>query len=299
MTLRSGEVYFSEQDSSFIVPESISLFGLSISFYGLFLILAALIGIVFVGEAVRRKKQDTEKSLTLLTLVIVSALVGARIHYVLFDWQTFVQNPITLFQFRSGGLSYFGGMFGAWFAVKLFCRKTKTDFLQYADTLCIGAASAAPFVWAGCAFVREPLGRFYDGLFSVRIEAEYLAGELPGVYFDELLAKAWSSGDAVMYIRMHPVAIYGIILSVVLFVTLCICAVKSKTDGGVFTAYLLMNSVLILVLEYFRADRAHIWGTEISVNYVVSGVIIVTILSGKVRQLLRKRKEKRKRFIAQ
>ena len=120
--------------------------------------------------------------------------------------------------------------------MKLFCRKTKTDFLQYTDTLCIGAASAAPFVWVGCAFVREPLGRFYDGLFSVRIEAEYLAGELPGVYFDELLAKAWSSGDAVTYIRMHPVAIYGIILSVVLFVTLCICAAKSKTDGGVFTA---------------------------------------------------------------
>lgn len=299
MTLRSGEVYFSEQNSSFIIPESISLFGLSISFYGLFLILAALIGIIFVGETVRRKKQDTEKSLTLLTLVIVFALVGARIHYVLFEWQTFAHNPMTLFQFRSGGLSYFGGLFGAWFAVKLFCCKTKTDFMQYADTLSIGAASAAPFVWAGCAFVREPLGRFYDGLFSVRIEAEYLAREMSVHHSEELLSNAWSEGDSVSYIRMHPVAVYGIVLSLVLLIVLCIYSAKTKTDGSVFTAYLMMNAVMIILLELFRADSAYIWGTKIPVNYVVSGVIIVTIVYGKVRHLMKKRKDRRRVFIPQ
>ncbi len=298
MTLRSGEVYFSEQDSSFIIPESISLFGLSISFYGLFLVLAALIGLIFVKEAVRRKKQDTEKSLTLFTVVIIFALIGARLYYVLFDWQTFVQNPIAIFRFRSGGLSYFGGLFGAWSAVKWFCRRTKTDFFAYADTLSMGAACAAPFVWAGCAFVREPLGRFYDGLFSVRIKTEYLR-ESTVQYAEELLSNAWDAGDTVTYMCMHPVAVYGIALSIVLFVVLCICAVKSKTDGTVFTAYLTMNAGVILVLEYFRADRAYIWGTEIPVNYVVAGVILATIAVGKVRQLLKKRKEKRKIFPAQ
>jgi len=271
VTLRSGEVYFSEQDGSFIIPESISLFGLSISFYGLCLLLAALIGIVFVKEAARRKGQDTEKSLTLLTVVIVSALVGARFYYVLFDWQTFVQNPVTVFQFRSGGLSYYGGLFGAWFAVKLFCRKTKTDFSEYADTLSIGAASAAPFVWVGCAFVREPLGKFYDGLFSVRI------------------------GD----VWMHPVAVYGIVLSIILFVLLCVYALKRKTDGEVFTAYLMMNAAVVAGLELFRADSAYVWGTEIPVNYVVSLVIAALIVSGRIRRLLKKRKEKKKIFITQ
>lgn len=299
MTLRSGEVYFSEQDSSLIIPESISLFGLSISFYGLCLLVAALIGIVFVKEVAKRKGQDTEKSLTLLTLVIVSALAGARLHYVLFDWYSFVQNPMALFQFRSGGLSYYGGLFGAWIAVKLFCRKTKTNFSEYADTLSMGAAAAAPLIWAGCAFVREPLGRFYDGLFSVRIEAAYLSGEMQASYYDELMNNVWNAEDSVAYIRMHPVAIYGLVLSVLLFTLLCIEAAKRKADGGVFTAYLMMNAVLISGLEAFRADSACIWGTEIPVNYVVSGVIVITIVSGNIRQLLKKRKEKRKIYITQ
>lgn len=291
MTLRSGDVYFSEQDSGFIIPESISLFGFTISFYGMFLILAALVGIIFAREAVRRKKQDTEKCLTLLTLVIVSALLGARIHYVLFDWQTFVQNPITIFQFRSGGLSYYGGLFGAWFAVKMFFRRTKSEFSQYADTLCISAASASPLIWLGCALVREPLGKFYDGLFSVRIEAEYLERAMPAAYTEELLENVWNADNSVAYIRMHPVAIYGAVLSVVLFVLLCIYAAKCKTDGAVFTAYLVLNSVVVAGLELFRADSAYVWGTEIPVNYVISAVIVATVVTGKVRQWIKKRRK--------
>ncbi len=298
MTLRSGEVYFSEQSRVFYIPESISLFGFSISFYGLFLVLAALISLVLVKEVVRRKKQDLEKTLTLFTVVIIFSLIGARLCYVLFDLQTFIQNPVAIFRFRSGGLSYFGGLFGAWFAVKWFCRRMKTDFLAYADTLSVGAACAAPFVWAGCAFVREPLGRFYDGLFSIRIEAEYLR-EAEISYTEELMANTWSMGDAATYVRMHPVAVYGIVISLVLFIVLCICGVKSETNGSVFTAYLLMNAVMIIVLEYFRADRAYIWGTEIPVNYVVAGVLLVTIVCGKLRRLFKKRKEKGNVFIAQ
>lgn len=297
MTLRLGEVYFSEQDSSLVVPESISLFGLSISFYGLFLVLAALVGFIFVKETSRRKKLDTEKCVTLLTLIIVSAIIGARVQYVLFDWQRFVHNPISVLQFRNGGLCYFGALFGAWFSVRCFCRKTKTDFFAYADTLCMGGACAAPLVWMGCAFVREPLGRFYDGLFSVKIEAQYLTEEIPERYLNELTTNAWEDKNSVVYVRMHPVAIYGILLSLIVLATLCICWKKKKTDGTVFSVYLVMNAVLIFILEMFRGDSAYVWGTEVPVNHVVSGVIVVTIVWGKLRQFIKKRKNGRMIFV--
>ena len=275
MKLRAAEIYFSEQGSCFSVPESISLFGFTVSFYGVCLLLAALAGIIGVKRVAKRQKQDTEICLTLMALVIVSALIGARLHYVLTDWQALVKSPVSLVQFRSGGLSYYGGLFGAWFAVKMFCRKTKTVFSEYADTLSVGAACAAPFIWAGCAFVREPLGRFYDGLFSVRIETEGVLRE------------------------MHPVAIYGIVLSSVLLLVLCVCAVKGNANGSVFNVYLMMNAVMIAALEVFRADSACVWGTEIPINYVISGVIAATILHGKLRQLIKKRREKRNVFISQ
>ncbi len=267
MTLRSGEVYFSEQSNSFLIPESISLFGFSISFYGICLVLAAFIGILMITEVTRRKRLSVEWNLTLIVIVILSALLGGRVYYVMFEWQKFAQNPLALLNFRSGGLSYFGALFGAWFAVKGYCRRKGAEFLQSADVLCFGAAAATPFVWCGCAFVREPLGKRYDGVFSVRIQAK----------------EALSDGGEA-FVSMHPVAIYGVVLGIVAWLALCVVLYKAKQAGTVFSTYLVLNAIMIGTLECFRSDSYCIWGTDIPVNYVVAGVVLLTMLVGWTRQ---------------
>jgi len=295
MTLRSGEIYFSEQDSSLNVPETISLFGLSISFYGLFLVVATLIGIIVTIKIARRKRQDAEWSLMLITLTIVSALLGARLYYVLFEWQVFLREPIALLDFRSGGLSYFGALFGAWFMIKWYCRRKGVEFARDADTLCIGAAAATPLVWAGCAFMREPIGRFYDGLFAMRIGMEYLPQDMNVVYSEELISNARNI-RTISCVSMHPVAVYGVIISIVAFVILCFYMHFEKQEGATFVMYLFLNAVTCIVLECFRADRSYIWGTEIPVNYVVAGVIVLVIVIGWIRQFMMNKKRKRNIF---
>ena len=292
MKLRTGELYFSEQSGSFTIPESISLFGLTISFYGIFLVLAALVGIVVITNMARKNIRNREWNLTLLTITIVSALLGGRIYYVLFEWQVFVHDPVALLSFRGGGISFFGALFGSWFAVKWYCRKKGADFLKNADMLCMGAATSAPFIWIGCAFVREPLGKFYEGFFSVQVEAEYVAQTVGQGSFNELLSNAGNVGETA-YISMHPVAIYGIVFSVILFLVLFFSARKVKCNGTVFTMYLLLNSVMSIVLESFRADSYCIWGTRIPANYVVAGVIILIIAVGWTRRTISEKKRKR------
>lgn len=279
MTLRSGEVMFSEQSESFLIPESVSVFGFTISFYGVCLVIAALVGILVVTEITRRKKYNTEFHLTLLTLAVVSALVGGRVFYVLFEWQYFVQHPLMVLNFRSGGLSYYGALLGAWFTIRGYCRKRDAEFLLSADVFSLGAAAAAPFVWCGCAFVREPLGKSYEGLFAVKIGGEY-----------------GTAGDGEAFASMHPVAIYGMVSSVLLFLLLCVISRKAKQTGTVFSGYLVLQSVTIFVLECFRADSYCIWGTDIPVNFVVAGVMILTIVAGGIRQISLQKKLKKIRF---
>ncbi len=281
MTLRSGEVYFSEQSDGFLIPESVSFFGFSVSFYGICLVLAALVGIIVISEVTRRRQQSVERSLTLIAIAIVSALLGGRLYYVVFEWKEFAQNPAALFNFRSGGLSYFGALFGAWFAVKWYCHRKDADFLQCADILCFGAAAVAPFVWCGCAFVREPLGKLYDGVFSVRISGRYFSAD---------------NGEA--YVSMHPVALYGIVLSVISGIVLCVVLRKAKQNGTVFTSYLVSNAVVMCILEWFRWDSYCIWGTAIPVNFVVSGVILLTITISGMRQFSINKKLKNIHFIS-
>ena len=256
------------------------------------MVIAALVGIIVIANVTRKKVRKEEWNLTLITVTIVSALLGARIYYVLFEWQTFVQDPIALFSFRGGGLSYFGALFGGWFAVKWYCRKKDAVFLENADALCLGAAASAPFVWIGCAFVREPLGKFYEGLFSVRVEAEYVPQAVGENSFGELVSNVRKIREAA-YISMHPVAIYGVVFSIALFVVLLLFARKAECNGTVFTVYLLLNSVMNIILECFRANSYCIWGTKIPTNYVVAGVIILIIAVGWIRRLFSEKKRKR------
>ena len=290
MTVRSGEVIFSEQGISYTIPESISLFGFSISFYGLFLALAVLVGIFVVLAEVKRKQQDIEWNITLITLVIVAALFGARIYYVLFQWRFFVENPVALVNFRGGGLSYFGALFGAWFVVKWYCRRKGGDFIQSADCLAFGAATIAPIVWLGCAMVREPVGRFYEGIFSVRIPRDNVSfGYMDSVFSRELLKNIHTVGN-VEYVTVHPVAIYGMVCSVFVFGILAVLKRFMKQSGGMFSLYLCLNAVMCFGLELFRAERCYIWGTNIPVNCIVATVLVITIVTGWLQQYLKQKK---------
>ena len=289
MTLKTGDVIFPEQESNFTIPESISVFGFSISFYGLFLAFAALVGIWIVVREAKRKQQNVEWNLTLITMVIISALIGARLYYVLFQWRVFVENPVALLNLRGGGLCYFGALFGAWSVVRRYCRKKEKDFLQSADTLVFGAAAAAPLVWLGCAMVREPMGLFYEGMFSVRISEVYLSGNVEPAYAETLLENARMVGTE-SYVSVHPIAVYGICGSVLIFLTLLFTKRFWKVQGDMFSLYLFLNSLLCFVLEFFRAERCYIWGTDIPVNCVVATVLMITIGAGWLQRFVEQKK---------
>lgn len=295
MTLRTGDVIFSKQENNITIPESISIFGFSISFYGLFLFLATLIGIWIIVRESQKKQQNVEWSITLITLVIISSLLGARIYYVLFQWRVFFEEPITLLNLRGGGLCYFGALFGAWATVKRYCKKKEKDFLQSADTMVFGAAAASPLIWGGCAMVREPMGIFYEGLFSVRISEAYLSGNVESAYAERLLENASMVGTE-SYVSVHPVALYGLCGSVVVFLMLLFMKRFLKTSGGVFSLYLFLNSILCFVLEFFRAERCYIWGTNIPVNCVVAMVLIITVVIGWLRPFLEEKKPWKKKL---
>jgi len=289
MTLKTGDVIFPEQESNVTIPESISIFGFSISFFGLFLVFAALVGIWMIVRESKRKQQNVEWNLTLITLAIVSAIVGGRIYYVLFQWRIFVEEPITLLNLRGGGLCYFGALFGAWAVIKRYCRKKDIHFLQSADTLVFGAAAAAPLVWIGCAMVREPMGLFYEGVFSVRISESYLSGHVEPAYADTLLENARRVGNE-SYVSVHPVALYGLCCSVVIFFILLFFKRKLKVQGDLFSLYLFLNSVTCFVLEFFRAERCYIWGTGIPVNCVVATVLVITVTVGWLQRFFEQKK---------
>lgn len=289
MTLETGSIYVFGQDKEVLLPESVSLFGFSIYLYGICLVLAAIIGVLVVVRESKKRKLDTEWFLAVIPLVLLFGILMARLYYAMFQWYPFSENPLLLFNMRSGGFAYFGALFGAWGAVKWYCKRKKTEFEVAADVLCMGASAAAVPVWIGCVLAREPIGRFYEGFFSVKISTEHLPYEAPCSGVEELIRNSRLIGEK-SFISMHPIALYGVFASLLILCGLFVAKRFVKQSGQLFLLYLLLNSIAVLVLEAFRASRCVIWGTEIPVNSVIAGVLIVAVIGMVLWPMWRKKR---------
>ena len=92
---------------------SISIFGFRVAFYGIIIGLGMLAGMWVAMRDARRRGQDPDLYLDFALYAIIFSIIGARLYYVIFDWQLYKDNPIQIFNLRAGGLAIYGGVIGA------------------------------------------------------------------------------------------------------------------------------------------------------------------------------------------
>lgn len=133
----------------------------------------------------------------LLVYAALGVVIGGRLGFVLFYKPGYyLSNPIEIFQTWKGGMSFHGGLFGAWLAVFLFGRKRGLE----------------PFAMSDLAATVAPLGLLFGRL------ANFIKGELWGRPAD--VPWAFIFPDAGPELR-HPSQLYeagleGLMLLIVL-----------------------------------------------------------------------------------
>ena len=78
--------------------------------YGLLVATGFLVAILFSSSRAKGEGLDPQKVLDLCFYVMVSALLGARLLYVIVEYQYFFANPLEIFKFWKGGLVFYGGL---------------------------------------------------------------------------------------------------------------------------------------------------------------------------------------------
>ena len=116
------------------VGKSISVFGIEIAYYGIIIALGILTGFLLAQWIARRTGQDPEVYLDLILYAVFFAIVGARLYYVIFSWDMFRDDLLSIFNLRNGGLAIYGGVIGAVLTVYVFSKKRKLSFPLMLDT---------------------------------------------------------------------------------------------------------------------------------------------------------------------
>ena len=95
------------------VPKSISVFGFSIAFYGMIIGCAILIGLFVALKDARQSGQKEELYWDFLLYAIFISIICARLYYVIFSFETYKHDLLSIFNIRLGGLAIYGGVIGA------------------------------------------------------------------------------------------------------------------------------------------------------------------------------------------
>ncbi len=82
-----------------------------------------------------------------------SAIIGARLYYVIFEFEDYKDNLINIFNIRQGGLAIHGGIIFGVLAVYIYLKYRKESFFKYVDV-------AAPSIILGQAIGRW--GNFFN-----------------------------------------------------------------------------------------------------------------------------------------
>ena len=83
------------------LPNSISVFGFRIAFYGVIIGLGMLAGMAVAFSDAKRRGQDPDLYLDFALYAIVFSIIGARLYYVAFEWDNYKNDLLQIFNLRA------------------------------------------------------------------------------------------------------------------------------------------------------------------------------------------------------
>ena len=250
---------------------SVSIFGFRVTFYGIIIGLGMLAGMWIAMEDAKRRGQDPDLYLDFALYAIIFSIIGARLYYVIFDWQLYKDNPIQILNLRAGGLAIYGGVIGAVLTLIVYTRVKKQSFLSMADTGVLGLITGQIIGRWGNFFNCEAFGGYTDNLLAMRIKASIVN---PSMISQEL----WDMRiveNGVEYIQVHPTFLYESMWNLGVLLFLLWFRKRKKFTGEMMWLYFLGYGLGRVWIEGLRTDQLKLPGTGIAVSQLLSAVLVL------------------------
>lgn len=233
-----------------INPVAFELFGIEIHWYAVLIVSGMILALLIFKLRDGLYEIKFSDIIDLAVYVIPISIISARLYYVLFDLQDYINNPVEILNIRSGGLAIYGGIIGGIITCIVFCKKRNIKLLNLLD-----------FVAPGLA-LGQAIGRWGN---FVNIEAYGTETTLP-----------WRMGiyELGEYIEVHPTFLYESIATFILFTVLMAIQKKRKFAGQITYIYFIWYGFARMIIEGFRTDSL-ILGS-IRVSQILSLVVLVT-----------------------
>jgi phosphatidylglycerol:prolipoprotein diacylglycerol transferase len=252
-------------------PDLFKIGPLTIHTYGVLVAAGFLLGLALAVRQARKEGILADKIVDLGFYLLLSALIGSRLFFILINASHYLKNPLEIFKIWEGGLVFYGGLLLAVPTVLWYVKKHALGVWSTADLF-------APSIAIGHAIGR--LGCFAAGC----CYGKPAEGLLWAVTFTD------PESLAIIGIPLHPTQLYESLGEFINFLILIILRRYKSFNGQLFLTYIILYSVLRFIVEFFRGDVGRGFITsQLSFSQGISILMFLIAVVGLI--ILRQRKD--------
>ena len=240
-----------------------SVGNLEIKWYSFFLLVAFSLGFIIIYKNKDKLKLTSKEITDMLFYLVIVAILGARIYYVLFNLDYYLAYPTDIIKVWEGGLAIHGGIIAGILYLFYFCKKKNISIIDVTDVIVLALPLGQAIGRWGNFFNQEAFGPIttYNTLKKIHIPNFIIEGmHINNHYY-------------------HPTFLYESIWCLIIFIVLMILVLLKINKKGLYTSiYLIMYGLERLIVESLRQDSLMLGSIKIaqlvSIIMIISGIII-------------------------
>lgn len=247
-----------------------SIFGISVYKYAVCIVFGIIAALVLCKLNKEKFGIDFDFILENTILGIFVGAIGARLYYIIFNLEYYINNPNEILNFRNGGLAIYGGLIFGAIAMIINCKIQKKNALDFFD--CI-----VPYV-----AIAQCIGRF-GNFFNI---------EAYGYETNSILRMGITTMQG--YIEVHPTFLYEAMANLMIGIMLIIIQRKRKYNGQVLLLYCALYCLIRTFIEGIRTDSLMFFRVRISqiLSIIVFIISVTFLIINKIRNKTTLSKEK-------
>ncbi len=237
---------------------------ISIHVYSLFLFIAMICGSFLAIKEAKKQKIEENFIINLLFYAIIFGIIGARLYFVIFHIDYYINSPLDIFKIWEGGLAIHGGIIGAIITIYIYCRKYKMEILKILDILVVGL------------IIAQAIGRWGNFFNGEAHGPETTLDFLTSLYLPQFIIDG-------MYINGSyyiPTFLFESLFCVIGFVILVLLRKLKKLRIGQLTSfYLIWYGIIRFFIESLRTDSLMLFSFKVaqivSILMIIIGIIVL------------------------
>ncbi len=228
------------------------IFGIPVYWYGILIATGLVLAILYGIRESKRVGLSQDDLLNMILWSVPVAIVTARLYYVIFSWEQYAGNWMSVFDIRSGGLAIYGGIIGVILVLFFYCRQKKISIGMVLDVLAIGL------------LIGQAVGRW----------GNFVNGEAFGSATDLPWAMTIKEGSRMIAWRVHPTFFYESVWNAIGIFALLFYRRFHSFSGEEFCGYLVWYGLGRAWIEGFRADSLYIGSVRVSQMLAIATVLL-------------------------